>query len=411
MQKLGWISKDILNFGKIRVSWAKVGKDTGAYETNTSLWPVGTYIGGKVGVGNSWTRGNPYLKPEMTKSTELGLELSFFNNRLHFDYAYYTNDSYNQILSPRGPQSTGYIFCSINAGNVYNKGMELSISGTPYESKDFRWDVGFNVAGNRGTLDGLPAGMDVMYVTDVQYAGAQAASFNGGNFMAIAGTTWKRDDKGNVILDKNGMPTYSSTLAAVGNREPKFSGGLNNTLTWKNLTFNMLWEFRVGGDVINGTQYAMDIAGVSKFSGDIRNRTLTVSGVDGDGNAVTNSWDANSTYVFNGIETSGYNIIKDYYTTYYPKETANYITKVNLLRLRSLSLSYDLPKNILKKIGFIKRASVSASANNLLLITNYKGDPEVAASGAGVGGSSSVGFDYCGVPATSGMTFGINLTF
>jgi ferric enterobactin receptor len=411
LQKLGWISKDILNFGKIRVSWAKVGKDTGAYETNTSLWPVGTYIGGKVGVGNSWTRGNPYLKPEMTKSTELGLELSFFNNRLHFDYAYYTNDSYNQILSPRGPQSTGYIFCSINAGNVYNKGMELSISGTPYESKDFRWDVGFNVAGNRGTLDGLPEGMDVMYVTDVQYAGAQAASFNGGNFMAIAGTTWKRDDKGNVILDKNGMPTYSSTLAAVGNREPKFSGGLNNTLTWKNLTFNMLWEFRVGGDVINGTQYAMDIAGVSKFSGDIRNRTLTVSGVDGDGNAVTNSWDANSTYVFNGIETSGYNIIKDYYTTYYPKETANYITKVNLLRLRSLSLSYDLPKNILKKIGFIKRASVSASANNLLLITNYKGDPEVAASGAGVGGSSSVGFDYCGVPATSGMTFGINLTF
>lgn len=411
MQKLGWISKDILTFGKLRVSWAKVGKDTGAYETNTSLWPVGTYLGGKIGVGNSWTRGNPYLKPEMTKSTELGLELSFFNNRLHVDYAYYTNDSYNQILSPRGPQSTGYIFCSINAGNVYNKGMELSISGTPYESKDLRWDIGFNIAGNRGTLDGLPEGMGVMYVTDVQYAGAQAASFNGGNFMAIAGTTWKRDDKGNIILDKNGMPTYSTTLSAVGNREPKFSGGLNNTLSWKNLTFNMLWEFRVGGDVINGTQYAMDGSGVSKFSGDIRNRTLTVSGVDADGNPVVNSWDANSTYLFNGVETSGYNIIKDYYTSYYPKETANYITKVNLLRLRTLSLSYDLPKRILNKIGFIKRASVSASANNLLLITNYKGDPEVAASGAGVGGSSSVGFDYCGVPATSGMTFGINLTF
>ena len=75
------------------------------------------------------------------------------NNRLRLDYAYYTNDSYNQILSPRGPQSTGYIFCSINAGNVYNKGMELSISGTPIETKNVTWDVALNIAGNRGTME------------------------------------------------------------------------------------------------------------------------------------------------------------------------------------------------------------------------------------------------------------------
>lgn len=409
LQKAGILSNDIFNFGKIRVSWAKVGKDTGAYETNTALWPVGTYLGGKVGVGNSWTRGNPYLRPEMTKSTEVGIELSFFHNRLHIDYAYYTNDSYNQILSPRGPQSTGYIFCSINAGNVYNKGMELSISGTPIERKNFTWAMGLNMAGNRGTLDGLPEGMDVMYVTDVQYAGAQAASFNGGNFMAIAGTEWKRNENGQLILDKNGMPTYTTSLSQVGNREATFSGGFNNTLTWKNFSFNMLWEFRMGGDVINGTRYAMDVAGVSKFSGDARNETLTVSGVDANGNAVSNSWNINNTYIFNGVETSGYNIIQSYYQTYYPKETANYITSVNLLRLRSISVSYTLPK--INKLGFIKRASVTASANNLFLITNYEGDPEVAASGAGVGGSSSVGFDYLGVPATSGMTFGLNLTF
>ncbi|WRQ32085.1 SusC/RagA family TonB-linked outer membrane protein [Bacteroidales bacterium MB20-C3-3] len=413
----------ILTFGKLRASWAKVGKDTGAYETNTSLWPVGIYLGGKLGVGNSWTRGNPYIKPEMTKSTEIGVELSLFKDRLRVDYAYYTNDSYNQILSPRGPQSTGYIFCSINAGNVYNKGMELTISGTPVETKNLKWDIGLNVAGNRGTLDGLPAGMDVMYVTDVQYAGAQAASFNGGNFMAIAGTEWKRykynpedanskkELDGKLILDANGMPTYTTSLSEVGNREAKFSGGLNNTLTWKNLSFNMLWEFRVGGDVINGTKYAMTASGVSKFSGDVRNRELTVTGIDASGNAVSNTWSTDKTYLFNGVETSGYNIIQSYYTSYYPRETANYITDVNLLRLRSLSVMYDFPKRWLDRIGFIKRASISASANNLLLFTNYEGDPEVAASGAGVGGSSSVGFDYCGVPATSGMTFGLNLTF
>lgn len=402
---------DVLSFGKLRVSWAKVGKDTNPYETSTALWPTGTYLGDKIGVGNTWSKGNPLLKPEMTKSTEIGLELSFFNNRLHFDYAYYTNDSYDQILSPRGPQSTGYIFFSMNAGNVYNKGMELAISGTPIEKKNFKWDIGLNVAGNRGTLDNLPQGLDVMYVTDVQYAGMQAASFNGGKFMAIAGTEWKRDDNGNVILDKNGMPTYTTSLSEVGNREPKFSGGLNNTLTWKNLSFNMLWEFRVGGDVVNGTQYAMDISGTSKFSADVRNRALTVAGVNEAGEPVSNTWEADKTYVFNGQETCGYNIIKNYYNSYYTKESSNYITKVNLLRLRSISLSYDFPQTLLKKVGFIKRASIMASANNLLLFTNYKGDPEVAAAGAGVGGSSSVGFDYCGVPATAGMTFGINLTF
>ena len=109
------------------------------------MWPVGTYLSNVVGLGNSWTRGNPALKPEKTRSTEIGLEMRFFNNRLKFDYAYYTNDSFNQILSPRGPQSTGYIFCSINAGNVYNKGMELTISGTPIKTKDWTWESGINL--------------------------------------------------------------------------------------------------------------------------------------------------------------------------------------------------------------------------------------------------------------------------
>lgn len=411
LQRLGWLDDSVLNFGKLRASWAKVGKDTGVYELETALWPTGTYLDGTVGVGNTWTRGNDKLKPEMTKSTEIGVELSFFKNRLHIDYAYYTNDSYNQILAPRGPQSTGYIFWSINAGNVYNKGMELSISGTPIQTKDWTWDIGLNMAGNRGTLDGLPEGMGVMYVTDVQYAGMQAASFSGGDFMGIAGTKWKRNDAGEVILDKNGMPTYDKTLVAVGNRESSFTGGLNNTLTWKNFTFNMLWEFRVGGDVVNGTQYAMDNSGVSQFSADVRNRSLTVTGVNANGDPVTNTWEADKTYTFNGVQMSGYNIIKDYYQNYYSKESANYITDVNSLRLRSVSLSYEFPKTWLSKIGFVKRASVSVAATNLLLITNYDGDPEVAAAGAGVGGSSSVGFDYCGVPATSTMSFGLNLTF
>lgn len=427
LQDRGIIGNDVLTFGKIRASWAKVGKDTGAYETNTALWPVGQYLQGKTGIGATWERGNPYIKPEMSKSSEIGLELHFFQSRLNFDLAYYTNDSYNQILSPRGPQSTGYIFCSINAGNVYNKGIELSISGTPIETKDLTWETGINVAGNRGTMTGLPEGMEIMYVTDVQYGGARAATISGGKFMAITGTKWKRfqaldednnpvdhPSNGKLILDANGFPTTDNVYSyEIGNREPKFSGGWNNTVSYKNFTFNMLWEFRVGGDVFNGTKYAMTLAGTSKFSGDVRNQPLTIAGgVDDDGNAVDDhTWYPDQTYRFGSNEMKGYNIIKSYYTGAYNYEVKNWITKVNSLRLRTLSVSYDIPKSFLSKLGVVKRASISAAANNLLLFTNYDGDPEVAASGAGSGGSSSVGFDYLGTPATSSFTFGVNLTF
>ena len=408
---MGEARPDWLTFGKLRASWAEVGKGTVPYMTSTALWPVKTYLGGVTGVGNTWERGNQFLVPEKTRSTELGLELRFFQNRLKFDIAYYTNKSINQIMSPRGPQSTGYIFCMQNVGVVYNKGLEISLGGTPIQTKDFTWDISLNAAGNRGTMDGLPAGMDVMYVTDVQYGNVQAATFSGGHFMAIAGKKMKRDDQGRLILDKNGMPTTDNKTYEVANREAKFTGGLNNTFTYKNFSLNMLWEFRVGGAVFNGTKYAMTQNGVSQFSADVRNQPLTISGVNEKGEEVTNTWEADKTYTFDGKVMSGYNIIKNYYTGYYNYESTNWITDVNSLRLRSLSLTYTLPKAFLAKTKFIKRASLTATATNLLLFTNYDGDPEAAASGSGVGGSSSVGFDYCGVPSTASFAFGVNLTF
>ena len=418
LQDLDVMNNDILTFGKIRASWARVGKDTNPYVTNTYLWPVGTFLGGVTGVGNSWQRGNPYLKPEITESTELGLELRFFKNRLKFDYAYYTNNSYNQILTPRLSNGSGYILYSVNAGDVYNKGMELSISGTPIQTKDWTWETGINLSGNRGTVGNLLDGCEILYVTDVQVGNAKAASFNDGNFMAISGSRWTRTADGKVVLDTNGMPTSDGeTKYEIGNREPKFQGGWNNTLTWKNFTFNMLWEFRVGGHVYNGTQYAMTVAGTSKLT---ENRDyLKVSGVVQTGGTKDNpiyedrtfEFESGKTYQYNGKTTSGETIINGYWQTYYARESANFMKEVNSLRLRTISLSYEMPKSLLAKSKFIQRAVFTATANNVLLFTNYDGDPEVAAAGSGVVGSSSVGIDYCGVPATASFAFGVNLTF
>lgn len=415
---------DLLSFGKIRASWAKVGKDTEPYATNTYLWDPREYLGG-AGLTNSWTRGNAGLVPEETRSTEFGTEMRFLKGRLSFDYAYYRNESKNQIITPRMSQTTGYILVKTNGGLIVNKGMELSISGIPVETKDFTWTTTLNLSGNRGKVKNLPEGLSILYVTDVQVGTAKAASFGGGNFMAISGSKWSRDDAGNVILDaKTGMPTSDKLETyEIGNREPKLIGGLNNSLQYKNWNLSFLLDFRIGGDIYNGTDYTMTNAGMSKRSQD--RESITINGVVQSGSeyvAKTYVFDADKFYNINDYSQvvsstevgaiSGKNIIQKYWQTYYPLEASNYMTKTNWLRLRSVSLSYDVPKSFLAKAKVIKALTVNMTGTNLLLLTNYKGmDPENSAAGSGVTGSGSAGIDLNGTPSTAGMTFGVNVTF
>ncbi len=167
----------------------------------------------------------------------------------------------------------------------------------------------FNISGNRGTVKNLMEGLELLYVTDVQVGNAKAASFPNGNFMAISGSQWLRDEEGRLMLDKNGLPAKDTRTLnfEIGNREPKLVGGWNNTITYKGLSLNMLWDFRVGGHVYNGTEYAMTVAGVSERS--VNREKIEVSGVNTDGDFVTNVFEANKTYIYNGKEVSGRMII------------------------------------------------------------------------------------------------------
>lgn len=414
---------DWLNYGKLRASWARVGKDAAPYVTNTYLWAPREYLGGIVGVGNSWERGNPYLKPENTTSFEIGAEFRFLGSRLGLDFTYYTNNSYDQIVAPRLGQSTGYIFVSANAGDIYNKGMELGISGKPVVTKDFVWSAMLNISGNRGTVANLLPGLEILYVTDVQVGNAKAASFNGGNFMAISGSKWSRTKDGKVILDANtGMPT-SDNLATydIGNREPKLIGGLTNELRYRDFNLSFLLDFRIGGMIYNGTDYFMTINGMSKRT--MERDELTLTGVVRSGGTdddpkyddKTFTFKADEFYDIKGVQTSGRKIIQDYWSDYYTRESANFMTDTRWLRLRAISLSYDVSPNVFRSIrglNSFKGITATVSGTNLLLFTNYKGmDPETSAAGSGVTGSSSVGIDYNGVPATAGVSFGLNFKF
>lgn len=407
---------NILSFGKVRASWARVGKDADPYSLGFYMWPVATLNSNVSGMGNSWTGGSFNLKPEIQDSYEFGLEMRFFNGRLGFDYTYYSSKTKDQICAPRLAQSTGYIFLTLNGGSVENKGMELSITGKPIVTKDFQWEATLNLSGNRGRLGDFIDGVDVFYVTDAQVGAAKAGSIpNGGYFLGLTGNKYKTkvgDDgvERNIIDETTGL--YQDTQVQtniVGNREPKMIGGLNNSFTYKNFNLSFLLDLRLGGDIYNGTEYELVTKGLSTKT--LNRQSITIEGIGSkSGELITQTYEADKMYTVNGAQRSGKYMIQEYYKNY-AKNAYNFITDTNWLRLRSLSLSYDF-KDLLRKQNVIKGLTATVTGNNLFVWTNYKGmDPETCVSGSGTGGSGSAGIDYCGVPATAGMSFGINLTF
>ncbi len=392
--------KDKFSFAKLRASWSQVGKDAPVYQTATYLDPPVTSIGG--GYKNSYTGGNPDLKPETTESTEFGVDMRFLGGRLGMDFTYYDTRSKDQIISPRVSMATGYIFQYVNFGTVINKGVELTFTGKPVQSKNWQWNTSLNVSHNNGTVTDLPEGVTLLYVTDVQIGPAKSASINDGSFLGLTGQRWETDDNGNLILDSDtGYPiTSTDATNIVGDREPDLLLGLNNNISYKNWNLSFLIDVRKGGDVYNATEYAMVYSGTSRET-EKRGQTTTFNGV------MVNSSTGDYEDATTDVELS-----QEYYQNVYIADASNFITDVNWFRLRSASLTYSLPGSFCKRLGFVKSADVSLSGTNLLLITNYKGmDPEVSAGGSGVIGAGSSSIDYAGVPATTSIALGVNIKF
>ena len=409
----------ILSFGKVRASWAQVGKDANVYATNTYVNPPYN-IGGYIAVGNQWAAGNPIIKPEIQTSWEIGGEFRFFNGRISLDYTYYNSETENQIAQPRLAQSGGFIFSSLNTGSVINKGMEIALSGKVISKKDFGWDATLNYSYNKGRLGTFLPGVAYFYPTDAQFGTVKAASIpNGGFFLGMTGSPYLRelDSKGIEIptgryqVDPTtGLYKVNANNPVVGNREPDFIGGFNNTFRYKKFVLSFLLDIRKGGDVYNGTEYAMLSNGISKLTLENDRQSVTVSGVNSvTGAEFTQTYNANQSYTIGTTTVDGKAMIQRYWANY-AANSYHFITSVNWLKLRSLSLTYDFT-GLFKKQNVIKGISAMATGTNLFTWTNYKGmDPEVSAAG-GTGGSGSTGIDYLGVPAVTSFTFGINITF
>jgi len=408
-----------LSFGKVRASWAQVGKDANPYATLTyENAPI--TIGSFNGVGNQYTSGNPKLKPEIQNSWELGTELKFLNGRLGLDYTYYHTETKNQIAQPRLSNANGYILSSINSGSVTNAGMEVALTGKPIAERDFSWDVTINFSYNKGRLGTFLPGVAYFYPTDAQFGTVKAASIpNGGYFLGMTGNRfWHQlDTKGNEMTNApyqvdpaTGLYKVNNTGPIVGNREPDYIGGVANTFRYKRWVLSALLSIRKGGAIYNGTEYALVANGLSKRTLLNDRQSVTVTGVNSVTGAPYNAtYNANQSYTFGTTTYDGKAMIEQYWTNY-SNNSLNFIQQVNWLKLRSLSLTYDFT-DMVKNNKVFKNLSLTAAGTNLFTWTNYKGmDPEVSAGG-GTGGSGSTGIDYLGIPAVASFTIGLNVTF
>lgn len=430
-EPLGLSTNKIFPYGKLRLSYAQVGGEPPAYSTQTTynqtfytdgyISPSGITFpyNGIPGFTYGDTRGNPDLKPENTSSFETGLELKFLQNRLGVDFTYYSSNSKDQILGVPTAPSIGFNAEIINAGEISNKGVELQLNGTPVKTKNFDWEIGVNWAKNKNLVVSLPDGIDQILI-GANFGDPIIAAVVGQPYGIIYGTQWIVDSTtGKTLIDGSGSPNPdsadynpaygfpmmdNSSLYVIGDPNPKWTGSISNTLTFKGISLFAQVDVKHGGQIWNGTRGALNFFGMSKETEGRDGAATAFDGesgyLDGDGNiVVTNATNdikvpRDENWYFNGPGSG------------FTGPSSPYIENSGYVRLRTLALGYSLPANVLGKTPF-GSVDISFTAKNLWLKTKYTGiDPETSLTGA----DNAQGFDYFNMPNTKSWVFALRLT-
>ncbi len=397
-KKMAWLSE-----GKLRGGWAQTGKDARtAYITKTKLIAQGTTGGG---FGVDVTLGNPNLKAEFTTSIDLGIDLGFFNNRLSANFSYYKLTSDGQITAPRLSYATGAILAYINSGKIVNQGFELSLKGSPIRKPDFTWDVGVNMTRTKGKLTALPGDQETFYVSDSWlFDNVRRQYFVGSSISGLSSQEYMRNKNGEILISPgNGLPIKDSNWTQIGDTNPDFGIGLTNNFTYKNFNLSFLFDIRKGGDIYNATELYLYARGLSKTSLD-REEPRIIKGVLRDGLENTANPTQNNIVVIPYITTS-------YYSTSF--NTIDFIEKdINWIRLKDVTLGYNLPKSVFANSKTFKSASVFFTGTDLWLLTNYTGvDPSVNGLSAASGGTGGSGIDFGSFGQPRSFSLGVRVGF
>lgn len=388
---LSWLLNKTFNlpqwvdFAKVRGSFAQVGNSLPAFQSN--LYPT-IGMGGGILQVTDYNDGN--LKPEISDSWEVGAEFKLLKQRLDIDFTWYKTITKNQFLRVPMLPGSAYAYKMINAGKISNKGIELTIGAVPVQTDNFHWRTQFNIATNQNKVEELTEGFKTFtYGQDGLNMAYRMIVKEGGSLGDIYGNAFKRDAQGKVETDEKGLPVIiNDRQQYLGNSNPDCTIGWSNTFRFYDFNVSFLIDARIGGDVMSFTQGFMDARGVSAHAGDAMDRGyIEVGGTR-----------------FEEKQIPGFFARvgdKDGCTEYYMYDATN-------IRLRELSVGYDLPQKHLQKIGFIKGLNLSLIARNLFFF--YKDapfDPDATMSV----GNSNQGVDVFGMPTTRSIGFNVKFTF
>jgi len=377
---------NFISFAKVRASYTTVGNEVPFNRVDPQ-----NGINAAGGIDMNTIMPFSDLKPEMLTSTELGMDLRFFKGRLGFDFTYYNIDSKDQFLTLTAPTGSGYTAYFVNAGEIINKGIELTVDATPVKTAKFRGKTALKFSKNSNEIVSLTEDLPDYKISYGIAEGYNPYIMAGGSFGDIYGYKFKTNEAGQIILDeKTGRPLKSSTQEYLGNLETDWSLGWNNSLSYNKFYLSFLINSKMGGVVVSQTESMLDGFGVSQRTADSRDLGyVEINGIQG------------TTPVTQMDPKLYYTSIGDRNGILEP-----YIYSRTNIRLSQLALGYDFD---IKKIGLpIKTASVSLVGQNLFFL--YKEapfDPELAMSTD----NSSQSLDNFNLPSTRTYGFNLKITF
>lgn len=414
-----FIPQDILSFGKLRASWAKVGGDTHPYQLNLNYGLRSfTFQGMPLGEISSNSIPLYNLKPTSTYSHEIGVDLRFFKNRLGIDFGYYNQSTIDQILNLPISGASGYTSATINAGEITNKGIELSINASPVKSRDFEWNSTLNLAKNVNKVVKLHPENPNYELAAARWANASIYASEGEPYGVIVGKKFQRDPNGNVIFN-NGMPTYGTELEVLGNGNYDFTLGFGNRFTYKAVSLNFLFDMKWGADLYSMSAMQSFLNGISKHTLEGRREWYESEELRLSQNLTPNDWTPTGGFLGKGVKNIGtaespeyvpndvYVDPQVYWRTITDNTPEPFIYDASYIKLREMTLSYNVPTRLLTKTPF-EGISLTAYGRNLFIlydkVDNF--DPE-----SNYNNGNGQGFEYGSLPSRRTYGIGINVKF
>jgi len=397
------INSQAISLGKLRFGYAKTGNAARPLSL-FNTYRLGNITGGQPTASLPSTNNNPNLKPETSNELEAGLEMAMFKNRLGFDVSVYDKVSEDLITPVSISAATGYTAQWLNAGEVQNRGIEVTLWGSVVRTDNLEWRIDINYSKNQSEVLSLPAGLDNLQLTSLQ-GGVSINATVGEPYGMIKGTDFIYHDNGQRVINQStGRYEHTSSFNEnLGTYQADFRGGINNRVTWKNLSFSFLIDMQEGGSVFSlDTWYGM---GTGTFDNTVGDNDL--------GNPKRLPIDQGGGVLLSGVAPDGSaNTVRaryDYYanpSSWAVAPNALHVYDASYVKLREMSLSYRIPAEVFR--NNIQGLTFTALGRNLWIIskdTPYS-DPEAGLSSGNVQGYQSGVY-----PTTRDIGFSIKLEF